>query len=53
MTSAALAAAEEAVAAAPNDGRAVRLRDSLAEQAQKTGEGSLTLPLLSLPGEGR
>ena len=31
----ALAAAEEAVAAAPNDGRAVRLRDSLAEQAQK------------------
>jgi hypothetical protein len=31
----ALAAADEAVAAAPNDARALRLRDSLAEQVQK------------------
>ena len=35
----ALAAAEEAVAAAPNDARALRLRDSLAEQLQKGGRG--------------
>jgi tetratricopeptide (TPR) repeat protein len=35
----ALAAAEEAVTAAPNDARALRLRDSLAEQLQKGGRG--------------